>query len=166
VQPNHAWRYTFKTYGHEAGLDDHTLDAICGHSSKSKGGDYTKVSLKKRKEAMASFPRYQIGESADATQLWCPFLGPMRMKRLNAPHTQMLCEKIHPGLLPTRMASETGADPFHFALASRNFFIFGIRLSWSRVSHSHITSTDQPVSRSSSWFFRSLATLPSRFVSQ
>ena len=30
VQPNHAWRYTFKTYGYEAGLDHLTLDAIPG----------------------------------------------------------------------------------------------------------------------------------------
>ena len=27
VQPNHAWRYTFKTYGHEAGLKDLRSDA-------------------------------------------------------------------------------------------------------------------------------------------
>ena len=57
VQPNHAWRYTFKTYGYEAGLDHLTLDAICGHSAKSKGDDYTTVTLKKRMEAMASFPQ-------------------------------------------------------------------------------------------------------------
>ena len=60
VQPNHAWRYTFKTYGYEAGLDHLTLDAICGHSAKSKGDDYTKVTLKKRMEAMPSFPRYKV----------------------------------------------------------------------------------------------------------
>jgi integrase len=58
VQPNHAWRYTFKTYGYEAGLDHLTLDAICGHSAKSKGDDYTRVTLKKRFEAMTAFPRY------------------------------------------------------------------------------------------------------------
>jgi integrase len=60
VQPNHAWRYTFKTYGYEAGLDHLTLDAICGHAAKTKGNDYTKVTLKKRMEAMASFPRYKV----------------------------------------------------------------------------------------------------------
>jgi hypothetical protein len=56
-QPNHARRYTFKTYGYEAGLDHLTLDAICGQSAKTKGNDYTKVTLKKRIEAMALFPR-------------------------------------------------------------------------------------------------------------
>ena len=59
VQPNDAWRYTFKTYGYEAGLDHLTLDAICGHSAKTKGND-TKVTLKKRIEAMALFPRYKV----------------------------------------------------------------------------------------------------------
>jgi hypothetical protein len=58
VQPNHAWRYTFKTYGHEAGLNEHALDAICGHAGRTKGEDYTKVTLKKRMEVMAAFPRY------------------------------------------------------------------------------------------------------------
>jgi hypothetical protein len=64
VQPNHAWRYTFKTHGHEAGLNELTLDAICGHAAKTKGQDYTKVTLKKRIEAMASFPRYKLTELA------------------------------------------------------------------------------------------------------
>jgi integrase len=60
VQPNHAWHYTFKTYGYEAGLDPLTLDAVCGHAPKTKGQDYTKVTLKKRMEAMAAFPYYQM----------------------------------------------------------------------------------------------------------
>jgi integrase len=60
VQPNHAWRYSFKTYGFEAGIDSQTLDALCGHAGKTKGQDYTKVTLKKRIEAMAAFPRYKL----------------------------------------------------------------------------------------------------------
>jgi integrase len=58
VQPNHAWRYTFKTYGLEAGIQEHILDAISNHSPKHQGGKYTKVTLKARAEAMAKFPRY------------------------------------------------------------------------------------------------------------
>ncbi len=67
VQPNHAWRYTFKTYGHEAGLNELTLDAICGHAARTKGEDYTKVTLKKRMEAMASFPRYKVTDVTRST---------------------------------------------------------------------------------------------------
>jgi integrase len=70
VQPNHAWRYTFKTYGYEAGVDALTLDAICGHSAKTKGQDYTKVTLKKRTEAMASFPRYVMNETGEQHAAW------------------------------------------------------------------------------------------------
>lgn len=61
VQPNHAWRYTFKTRGLEAGLESIVLDAICGHAARTKGEDYTKVTLKKRAEAMKRFPRYVLG---------------------------------------------------------------------------------------------------------
>jgi site-specific recombinase XerD len=60
VQPNHAWRYSFKTYGYEAGIDSLVLDAICGHAGKTKGQDYTKITLKKRMEAMEAFPRYKL----------------------------------------------------------------------------------------------------------
>lgn len=34
VQPNHAWRYTFKTYGHEADLDPLAIDAICENPAR------------------------------------------------------------------------------------------------------------------------------------
>jgi integrase len=61
VQPNHAWRYTFKTYGLEAGLSDHVLDAITNHTPKHQGGRYTKATLKARADAMAKFPRYDLG---------------------------------------------------------------------------------------------------------
>ena len=37
VQPNHAWRYTFKSRGFEAGIEAHTLDAICGHGPQITG---------------------------------------------------------------------------------------------------------------------------------
>ncbi|UYO48792.1 hypothetical protein KQX64_23310 [Rhodopseudomonas palustris] len=60
VQPLHAWRYTFKTYGLEAGVQEITLDAISNHAPKHQGGKYTKVTLKTRAEAMAMFPRYAM----------------------------------------------------------------------------------------------------------
>lgn len=60
VQPNHAWRYTFKTHGHDAGLNDLTVDAICGHAARTQGEAYRGITVKKRIEAMASFPRYTL----------------------------------------------------------------------------------------------------------
>jgi len=59
-QPIHAWRYTFKTYGYEAGIEALTLDAIANHAPKTKGEEYMKVTLKARAEAMAKFPRYAV----------------------------------------------------------------------------------------------------------
>lgn len=53
------------SFVHEAGLNDLTLDAICGHVAKTKGQDYTKVTLKKRIEAMAIFPPDKLDESRD-----------------------------------------------------------------------------------------------------
>ena len=60
VQPNHAWRYTFKTVGLDAGIEEIVLDAICGHRPSYKGRDYTRVTLKKRIEAMSRYPRYPL----------------------------------------------------------------------------------------------------------
>jgi integrase len=57
-QPNHAWRYTFKTYGLEAGIELLTLNAISNHSPRTQGEMYTKVTLRTRAAAMAKFPRY------------------------------------------------------------------------------------------------------------
>jgi site-specific recombinase XerD len=59
VQPNHAWRYTFKTMGLEARIDPLILDALSNHAPGHQGGKYTKVTLKARAEAMAQFPRYK-----------------------------------------------------------------------------------------------------------
>jgi hypothetical protein len=60
VQPNHAWRYTFKTYGTDAGLHDLTIDAICGHAARTQGEKYRGITFKKRLEVMAEFPRYKL----------------------------------------------------------------------------------------------------------
>lgn len=67
VQPNHAWRYTFKTYGHDAGLDCLTVDAICGHAARTQGEKYRGITVKKRMEAMAAFPRYKL---TDVERAW------------------------------------------------------------------------------------------------
>lgn len=60
-QPNHAWRYTFKTYGLEVGIELLTLNAISNHAPRTQGEMYTKVTLKTRAEAMKRFPRYSTG---------------------------------------------------------------------------------------------------------
>jgi integrase len=64
VQPSHAWRYTFKTHAHDAGLDNLTVDAICGHAARTMGEAYRGITVKKRMEVMAMFPRYGLTETA------------------------------------------------------------------------------------------------------
>ncbi|MGY3449781.1 phage integrase [Bradyrhizobium sp. USDA 4353] len=66
VQPNHAWRYTFKSYGLEAGIESLTLDAISNHSPRTQGEAYTKVTLKTRSAAIRKFPRYALARSDGA----------------------------------------------------------------------------------------------------
>ena len=60
VQPNHGWRYTFKTVGSEAGIQDRILDAICGHRPRTIGETYTAATLPAKVRAMESFPRFAI----------------------------------------------------------------------------------------------------------
>ncbi len=61
IQPNHAWRHTFKTIGSEVGIQDKVLDAICGHDPRTVGVGYGGVTLKAKTRAIKSFPRYAIG---------------------------------------------------------------------------------------------------------
>lgn len=60
VQPNHGWRYTFKTYGLDAGIQEAILDALSNRAPKHEGGKYMQVTLKARVEAMKRFPRYTV----------------------------------------------------------------------------------------------------------
>jgi integrase len=62
VAPNHGWRHTFKSLGFEAAVQEKVLDAICGHAPASTGRAYGSVSLKTKVDAMALFPRFEVGE--------------------------------------------------------------------------------------------------------
>lgn len=60
IQPNHAWRHTFKTMGSEAGIQDKVLDAICGHDPRTVGEGYGGVTLVTKARAMEAFPRFKV----------------------------------------------------------------------------------------------------------
>jgi integrase len=60
IQPNHAWRHTFKQMAARAGIEKVMRDAICGHASKSVGDEYEKPLVEDMAEAMRQFPRYKI----------------------------------------------------------------------------------------------------------
>lgn len=69
VQPNHAWRHTFKTIGREAGIADSVLDAICGHAAKTVGGAYGSVTLKAQRDAMEKFPKFNTEPEGDSREV-------------------------------------------------------------------------------------------------
>ncbi|ANY78915.1 hypothetical protein BB934_12410 [Microvirga ossetica] len=63
VTPNHAWRHRFKLVGLEAGVGERVLDAICGHAPRTVGATYGGVTIRAKADAIAKFPRYEVGEA-------------------------------------------------------------------------------------------------------
>jgi integrase len=60
VQPNHAWRHTFKQIADRAGITERASDYITGHAHKSVGATYGAPTLEDMAEAMKKFPRYVV----------------------------------------------------------------------------------------------------------
>lgn len=60
VQPNHAWRHTFKTRCIEAEIPERVADAIQGHAPRSVGQAYGSVPLSVLARAIASMPRFEL----------------------------------------------------------------------------------------------------------
>jgi integrase len=69
VQPNHAWRHTFKQIG--VSISEKVSDAITGHSPASVGRSYGAPTVGDMAEALKKFPRYDVSERnsmADTSQ--------------------------------------------------------------------------------------------------
>ena len=60
LQPNHAWRHTFKSRSYDAGIEERTADAIQGHAPQTTGRRYGKPSLKALAEAIEAMPRFAV----------------------------------------------------------------------------------------------------------
>jgi integrase len=60
LQPNHAWRHTFKKVGDRAGLSEKMLDTICGHAPATVGRGYGEADLADKAEALRRFPRFKV----------------------------------------------------------------------------------------------------------
>jgi integrase len=60
VQPNHAWRHTFKQVGYRNEISERLLDAIVGHSPLNVGRGYGTPTLNDMAAALKKFPRYEI----------------------------------------------------------------------------------------------------------
>jgi integrase len=58
IQPNHAWRHTFKTICLEAGIEERAADYMQGHTSKGQGRRYGTNSVAALADQLAKFPRF------------------------------------------------------------------------------------------------------------
>ncbi len=59
LQPNHAWRHTFKQIADRNSISERVSDAITGHAPQTVARGYGAPSLSDMAEALRKFPRYQ-----------------------------------------------------------------------------------------------------------
>ena len=60
LQPNHAWRHTFKQIADRVGITERMSDYITGHAHKSVGAGYGAPTLEDMAAALKKFPRYNL----------------------------------------------------------------------------------------------------------
>jgi integrase len=58
VDPNHAWRHTFKTIALEVGIPERISDALTGHKATKVARQYEAPSVRMMAKSLARFPRY------------------------------------------------------------------------------------------------------------
>jgi integrase len=60
VQPNHAWRHTFKQIAERSGISERMSDYITGHAPATVSRGYGAPTLKDMAEALKKFPQYEV----------------------------------------------------------------------------------------------------------
>jgi integrase len=60
LQPNHAWRHTFKQIADREGISERMSDYITGHARKSVGATYGAPTVGDMAAALRKFPRYEL----------------------------------------------------------------------------------------------------------
>jgi hypothetical protein len=60
VQPNHAWRDTFKQIAERSGISERVHDAITGHAPTTAGRTYGQATVEDMAAALRKFPRYEV----------------------------------------------------------------------------------------------------------
>lgn len=60
IQPNHAWRHTFKAICLEAGIEERAADYMQGHASKGQGRRYGANTIPALATQLAKFPRFGV----------------------------------------------------------------------------------------------------------
>ena len=60
LQPNHAWRHTFKQIADHVEISERMSNYITGHAQRNVGAKYGAPTLAQMAEAMKKFPRYVL----------------------------------------------------------------------------------------------------------
>jgi integrase len=60
IQPNHAWRHTFRTRASRAGIEKRIRDEICGHAPGTVADKYEHPTVEDMAVALKRFPRYEV----------------------------------------------------------------------------------------------------------
>lgn len=60
VDPNHAWRHTWKMHALEVGIEERLRDGVTGHHVASVGRRYETPTLAMMSDAMAGFPATRL----------------------------------------------------------------------------------------------------------
>jgi integrase len=60
LQPNHAWRHTFKQIADRAGITERMSEYITGHAQRHVGATYGAPTVADMAEALKRFPRYRL----------------------------------------------------------------------------------------------------------
>lgn len=67
IQPNHAWRHTFKQIAARHGIAERISDFITGHAPVSVGRGYGAPTLADMAKELKKFPRYSVGDEKRTT---------------------------------------------------------------------------------------------------
>jgi integrase len=60
IQPNHAWRHTFKGICLEAGIEERAADYMQGHAPKGQGRRYGANTIPALANQLSKFPRFEF----------------------------------------------------------------------------------------------------------
>jgi integrase len=62
IQPNHAWRHTFKRRAARAGIEPRIRDGICGHTPRTVAEAYELPTVEDMAVALPKFPRWKVSD--------------------------------------------------------------------------------------------------------
>jgi hypothetical protein len=65
IQPNHAWRHTWKRRAARARIEAGIRDAVCGHAPRTVADYYEQPTVEDMANALKHFPRYEVAQDLE-----------------------------------------------------------------------------------------------------